>query len=126
MNNLQVTRKSYVSKKDGKTYFNYVVIGNIRRTVGGKVMEKSVQVDFQPKDFGGYEVLDLIFFNTETANLVVEPKTMVNDATGEVLHYTDYIVQSTDDDGNVFSYKMKLSRESDKSLLEAIMHSQQA
>lgn len=123
MEKLLVTRKTYTSKKDGKEYFNYVLCDTIRRTVNGKTLEKQVEVDFVAKDMGGYEVLDIIFFNTDTAELVVERKTMVNDNTGEVLHYNEYTIQSVDDNGVTFGYKVKLSRESDKSLLDAILRS---
>lgn len=123
MEKLLVTRKTYTSKKDGKEYFNYVLCDTIRRTVNGKTLEKQVEVDFVAKDMGGYEVLDIIFFNTDTAELIVDRKTMVNDSTGEVLHYNEYTIQSVDDNNNVFGYKVKLSRESDKSLLDAILRS---
>ncbi len=122
-NKLFVTRKSFTSKKDGKEYFNYVLKGTIRRTVGGKLLEKEVEVDFVAKDQGGYEVLDIIFFNTDSAELVIEHKTMTNDKTGEVLSFNEYTIQSVDDDGTVFGYKVKLQRESDKSLLDAILRS---
>lgn len=122
-NKLFVTRKSFISKKDGKEYFNYVLKGTIRRTVGGKLLEKEVEVDFVAKDQGGYEVLDIIFFNTDSAELVIEHKNLINDKTGEVLSFNDYTIQSVDDDGTVFGYKVKLQRESDKSLLDAILRS---
>lgn len=119
---LPVVRQPFTGK-DGKEYWSYVVKGNIVRVKNGKRFEKEVTVDFVAKDQGGYEVLDLIFFGTDEATLVMHDETMINDKTGEVLTYTVYEVQGVDDDGTIYSYKVKPSRESDKSLLNMLINS---
>lgn len=119
---LPVTRQKFIGK-DGKEYWGYVVMGTVVRVKNGKRLEQEVTVDFVAKDQGGYEVLDLIFFGTDSAELVMHEETMTSEKTGEVSMYTVYEIQSTDDDGTVYSYKVKPSRESDKSLLNMLINS---
>jgi len=117
-----VTRQPFTGK-DGKEYWGYVVKGTIVRVKNNKRFEKEVTVDFVAKDQGGYEVLDLIFFDTDEAELRIHDETMTNDKTGEISTYTVYEVCATDDDGTVYSYKVKPSRESDKALLTMLLNS---
>lgn len=119
---LPVTRVPFIGK-DKKEYWGYVVKGKIVRVKNGKRLEKEITVDFVAKDQGGYEVLDLIFFDTDEATLVMRDETMTNEKTGEKSTYTVYEVQAEDDDGTVYSYKVKPSRESDKSLLNMLINS---
>lgn len=121
-NSLPVTRTTFIGK-DGKEYWGYVVKGNVIRVKNGKRLEKEVTVNFVAKDQGGYEVLDLIFFGTDVAELVMHDETMTNEKTGEVSTYTVYEIQAKDDDGTVYSYKVKPSRESDKSFLNMLINS---
>lgn len=118
-----VTRKPFIGK-DNKEYWGYIVKGTIVRVKNNKRFEKEVEVNFVAKDQGGYEVLDLIFFETDEAELFMHDKTMINDKTGEVSTYTVYEVRGSDDDGTVYSYKVKPSRESDKALLTMLCNSQ--
>ena len=85
-------------------------------------MQKDITVDFVAKDSGGYEVLDLVFFSSDVAKLIMHEEKMTNERTGKVSRYTVYEIQSTDDDGTVFSYKVKPSRESDKALLQMLIN----
>lgn len=118
---LFVTRETYISRKDNQEYWCYVLKGKICRTVKGKVFEQEVKVNFVAKDQGGYEVLDMIFFNTDTAELRIRDESMTNERTGEVTAYKVYEVVSRDDFGVELTYKVKLQRESDKSLLDAVI-----
>lgn len=122
VNSLPVTRKPFIGK-DKKEYWGYVVAGKVVRVKNGKRLEKEITVDFVAKDQGGYEVLDLIFFETDTAELVMYDATMTNEKTGEMSTYTVYEIQAKDDDGTVYSYKVKPSRESDKALLTMLINS---
>ena len=117
-----VTRKPFTGK-DGKEYWGYIVKGTVVRVKNNKRFEKEVEVNFVAKDQGGYEVLDLIFFETDEATLAIYDATMTNDKTGEVTAYTVYEVFALDDDGTRYSYKVKPSRESDKALLTMLMNS---
>ena len=120
-NEFEVHRKPFVTS-EGKEYWGYYVEGTIVREKNGKRMQKDVTVDFVAKDSGGYEVLDLIFFSSDIAKLVMHEEKMTNERTGKVSRYTVYEIQSTDDDGTVFSYKVKPSRESDKALLQMLIN----
>lgn len=117
-----VTRKPFIGK-DKKEYWGYIVKGTVVRVKNNKRFEKEVEVNFVAKDQGGYEVLDLIFFETDEATLAIYDATMTNDKTGEVTAYTVYEVFALDDDGTRYSYKVKPSRESDKALLTMLMNS---
>ena len=117
-----VTRHTFIGK-DGKEYWGYEVKGVLVRVKNGKRLEKDIAVDFVAKDQGGYEVLDLIFFETDEANLRIYDATMTDDKTGKVTVYTVYEVYAADDDGTVYSYKVRPSRESDKSLLNMLINS---
>lgn len=118
-----VTRKPFTGK-DGKEYWGYIVKGTVVRVQNKKRFEKEVEVNFVAKDQGGYEVLDIIFFETDEAELLMRDETMTNDKTGEKSTYTAYYVFGSDDDGTVYSYKVKPSRESDKALLTMLCNSQ--
>lgn len=119
-NEFEVHRKPFVTS-EGKEYWGYYVEGTIVREKNGKRMQKDVTVDFVAKDSGGYEVLDLIFFSSDIAKLVMHEEKMTNERTGKVSRYTVYEIQSTDDDGTMFSYKVKPSRESDKALFQMLI-----
>lgn len=119
-NEFDVHRKPFVTS-EGKEYWGYYVEGTIVRKKNGKRMQKDITVDFVAKDSGGYEVLDLIFFSSDIAKLVMREGKMTNERTGKVSRYTVYEIQSTDDDGTMFSYKVKPSRESDKALLQMLI-----
>lgn len=119
-NEFDVHRKPFVTS-EGKEYWGYYVEGTIVREKNGKRMQKDITVDFVAKDSGGYEVLDLIFFSSDIAKLVMHEEKMTNERTGKVSRYTVYEIQSTDDDGTMFSYKVKPSRESDKALLQMLI-----
>ena len=120
---LPVIRQPFTSGKDKKEYYGYVVKGNIVRVKNGQRLEKEVKVDLVAKDQGGYEVLDIIFFETEEAMLRIFDKTMTDSKTGEKSTYTVYEVYSEDDDGTINAYPVKPSRESDKALLSMLIHS---
>lgn len=120
-NEFDVHRKPFVTS-EGKEYWGYYVEGTIVREKNGKRMQKDITVDFVAKDSGGYEVLDLVFFSSDVAKLIMHEEKMTNERTGKVSRYTVYEIQSTDDDGTVFSYKVKPSRESDKALLQMLIN----
>jgi len=117
-----VKRKTFEGR-DGKEYWTYYVEGDIIRIKNGERVVKHVTVDFVAKDSGGYEVLDLIFLFSDEAQLSVHDEKMVNDKTKEVTVYTVYDVFAVDDNGERIVYKVKPSRESDKSLLMALISS---
>lgn len=119
-NEFDVHRKPFVTS-EGKEYWGYYVEGTIVREKNGKRMQKDITVDFVAKDSGGYEVLDIIFFSSDIAKLVMHEEKMTNERTGKVSRYTVYEIQSTDDSGMLFSYKVKPSRESDKALLQMLI-----
>lgn len=98
--------------KDGKEYWGY--------SVKGKFAGRNIKVDFVASDQGGYEVLDMLFSLSDFVEVVMRDETMTDDA-GRETAYTVYEAQIFDEDENKFSYKIKPSRNSDKTLLQFLL-----
>ena len=110
---LTVERETYEAKNN-KEYYGYFVRGQVRG--------REVRADLVPKnkDFDGYEILDIIFDIAPTAELTIREETSENEHGGKV-RYTVYEVQNTDEDGILYSYKLKPRAESDKSILNVLL-----
>ena len=113
MATLMVERETYEAKNN-KEYYGYFVRGQVRG--------REVRADLVPKnkDFDGYEILDIIFDIAPTAELTIREETSENERGGKV-RYTVYEVQNTDEDGILYSYKLKPRAESDKSILNVLL-----
>lgn len=83
--------------------------------------EMSVKSSSKSVDYGGYEMLDIIFMMSDEAHLSVVEDTMTNEITGEFVPFTTYEIWNQDDEGTVYSYKIKPMRESDKAKLNVII-----
>ncbi|MBQ9482168.1 MAG: hypothetical protein IJU84_08395 [Clostridia bacterium] len=90
--------------------------------VKGKVRNKEIVANFVAYDQGGYDILDLIFDISDTAKLVINEGSMTDTETGEVRKFRTYFVQNVDENGLVFSYKVKPNRESDKSAIQFLIN----
>ena len=80
-NQIFVERETY--EKNGKTYFTYFIKGTVRG--------KDVRVAVVPPDKGGYAVLDIVFGDQMSAQLVTKPFEIKDDATGKVISGNTYI-----------------------------------
>ncbi len=107
---LKVEREEYV--KNDRTFYSYFVKGKIRG--------KSVRVSITPPDVGGYTVLDIVFGESNEADLVVEPFEM-KDNTGKIIKGNTFKVRTTDIDGEVYECSIKPLRPSDKALLNMLV-----
>ena len=104
--------------RDKKEYYNYFMRGQVRgREVRAELAPKN-------KDFDGYELLDLIFDIAPTAELYIRDEESET-ASGSKSVYTVYEVQNTDEDGILYSYKLKPRAESDKSILNVLLQKAQ-
>lgn len=117
MARLTVERDTYETR-DKKEYYNYFVRGQVRG--------REVRAELPPKnkDFDGYELLDLIFDIAPTAELYIRDEESET-ASGSKSVYTVYEVQNTDEDGILYSYKLKPRAESDKSILNVLLQKAQ-
>ena len=106
-----VERDTYT--KNGQEYFSYFINANIR----GKVK----RIGVVPPDNGGYEVLDIVFGNEMSAELVLKPYEIKDDKTGQVLKGNSYAVRSVDEDGVVYECPIKPARTSDKNMLTMLI-----
>lgn len=117
MARLTVERDTYETR-DKKEYYNYFVRGQVRgREVRAELAPKN-------KDFDGYELLDLIFDIAPTAELYIHDEESETASGGKSV-YTVYEVQNTDEDGILYSYKLKPRAESDKSIINVLLQKAQ-
>ena len=110
-----VLERAPFTTKEGKEMYGYFVRYNI--------YGKEYTADFLAKDQGGYELLDLMFSIKPTADLIMHEESMTDDR-GNVTAYMVYEARVIDDNGLVYSYKLKLAQESDKSYLNIFMQLQ--
>ena len=108
---LYVEREMFTAK-DKREMYGYFVRGQIRG--------REVKVDFNAKDQGGYETLDLIFDINPKAELLIHDETMTDDK-GNVTKYRVYEVQNVDELGIVYKYKVKPARDSDITYLNVLL-----
>ena len=116
MKNLEIVRESFDGKED-KQYWAYMV--------KGKVRGREIKVDFVPKDFGGYEPLDIVFDVDGKAELIIAQEQIV-DNFGNKSTYPTYKARSVDELGIVYECDVKPQRNSDKSLLLMLLNVLQA
>lgn len=124
---LNVERELLDAKtKSGEDMYCYVVRDYVdgKKIVDGKLVEckREIRCDFvaQKDDFGGYEMLDLIFMFGDIANLSVREES-TSDDNGKPMTYFTYEVWNVDSDGVTYSYRVKPMKASDKSKLNVIL-----
>lgn len=116
MEELKIERETYEGK-DGKEYFSYMV----KATVYGK----AVEIDFQPKDGGGYVILDILFEQAKDGvKLEATAATMTDEKTGKEIAYTAYKAVCENADGEEMAADIKPKRNSDKTLIAFLMQEQ--
>lgn len=104
-------REKIKTKRDRREIYVYFVRGNFHG--------REIRADFEAKDQGGYETLDLIFSIKPTAELLMREESMVQD--GVRTTYTVYEACNVDESGIEVKYEIKLSRKSDKTYLDVIL-----
>lgn len=114
MKQLMVGREIYISKKDNQEHFSYFVKGIVRG--------KEVKVRIVPPDFGGYNVLEIVFGNDEEVELTVKPFEIKDEKGNVTMQGNIYGVKSVDEDGVVYECKIKPFQESDKALLSMLLN----
>ena len=75
-----VERETY--EKDGKKFFSYFIKGNVRG--------KDIRVLIVPPDYGGYAVLDIVFGEAMSAQLMLVPYEIRDEKTGKVSKGNSY------------------------------------
>ena len=107
----------YVEKEpfeyNGKTYHRYCIKGRIRG--------RDIKVAVVPPDKGGYTVLDIVFGESDRAELVAKPYEIKDESTGKTISGNTYAVRATDETSEVYECAVKPSRSSDKALLNMLL-----
>lgn len=111
--NKQIYVERDTFEKDGKTYYSYFI--------KGKVRGKDVRVAIVPPDKGGYAVLDIVFGDAMSAELVAKPYEIKDDSTGKVITGNSYAVRSVDENGEEYECAVKPFRSSDKALMNMLL-----
>ncbi len=109
---LKIERETFESKTNEVRY-SYYVKGTIRG--------KNVKASLIPSDIGGYEVLDIVFGDSRTADLILVPYSMTDEKTGKEISGNGYEAQNVDENGEIYKCKVKPRQASDKSLLEMLL-----
>ena len=102
-----------------KAYMAYYIKGKIR----GKDVKISIvpPMDGDKKDMGGYTVFDIVFGDSNKAELVIQPFSFT-DNTGKTVEGAKYLAQNVDaETGEVFECNIKPQRNSDKALLNMLL-----
>ena len=107
-----VERELYVGK-DEKEHFSYFIKGVVRG--------KDVRVRIVPPDFGGYNVLDIVFGDENEAELTVAPFEIKDEKGRVTMTGNTYGVKSVDEDGAAYECKIKPFQDSDKALLNMLL-----
>ena len=81
---------------------------------------RAVEVDFSPKDKGGYQPLDLVFDVSPKAELFITK--VVQEMNGVKQRRTVYTVNTVDEDGIVWKAEVKPSRTSDRDMLAMLIN----
>ena len=110
-NKIFVERETF--EKGDKTYYSYFINGTIRG--------REVKIGVIPPDNGGFTVLDIVFGNEMSAELVLKPFEIKDEKSGQVLKGNSYAVRSVDENGEVYECPIKPSRASDKTLLNMLI-----
>ena len=108
---IMVERETF--EKNEKTYFSYFIKGVVRG--------KDVRVRIVPPDFGGYNVLDIVFGDENEAELTVAPFEIKDEKGRVTMTGNTYGVKSVDEDGAVYECKIKPFQDSDKALLNMLL-----
>lgn len=97
---------------NGKTCYSYFVKGTVRG--------REVKAQLVPQDNGGYVLLDIVFDNADTAELIIGSVSITNDK-GKTETFPSYTVKNVDDNGEVFECPVKAARKTDKTKLALIL-----
>ena len=112
MAKVMVERETY--EKGGKSFYAYYVKGVIRG--------RNVRILMVPPDKGGYTVLDIVFGDAMTGELVAKPFEFKDETTGRTISGNSYTVQTVDENGEVYACPVKPNRASDKTLLNMLLN----
>ena len=104
--------------QSGANMYSYVVKDVL--SVNGEEREFKAEFGIRNNDVAGYEMLDIIFMFGDTAYLTVGVEDMYDENTKRTTQYETYEIWNCDDDGIMYSYKVRPRAESDRSKLNVI------
>ena len=91
------------------------------KRISGRDVKVGIAPPDKDTDKGGYAVLDIVFGNSDKAELVLVPYEIRDEKTKKVVKGNSYVVRSVDENGKVYECPVKPARTSDKSLLNMLL-----
>ena len=98
----------------GNNYYQYFV----RATLRGR--ELKVQLAPKEKSQKAFEILDIVFGDAQSAELVITPFE-VQGENGNTISGNSYAIRTIDEDGEVYEVKVKPYKDCDKDLLKMLL-----
>ena len=98
----------------GNNYYQYFV----RATLRGR--ELKVQLAPKEKSQKAFVILDIVFGDAQSAELVITPFEVVGE-NGNVITCNSYAIRTVDEDGEVYEVKVKPNKDTDKDILKMLL-----
>jgi len=112
---IKVERETF--EMDGKSYYSYYIKGSIR----GREVKIAIAPPDKENDVGGYTVMDIVYGNAKSAELKIKPFEIKDEKTRKVVKGNTYMIQTVDENGEVYECAVKPYRQSDKALLNMLL-----
>ena len=110
---LFIEREVYESKKSDEERYLYFVRGTLRG--------REVKASIIPTDLGGYDLLDIVFIVSKSVELGLIPYEVTDEKTGKITSGYTYEARNADENGEIYTCKVKPRQASDKSILEMLL-----
>ena len=111
-NDKKITVEREAFELNGKTCYSYFVKGTVRG--------KEIKAQFVPQDNGGYVLLDIVFADSDTAELVIGSVSITNDK-DKTQTFPTYTLKNVDENGEVFECPVMAARKTDKTKLAMLL-----
>lgn len=111
-NDKKITVEREAFDLNGKTCYSYFVKGTVRG--------EELKAQLIPQDNGGYVLLDIVFGDSNTAELVIGSISITNDK-GKTQTFPTYTVRNVGENGEVYECPIITARKSDKTKLAMLL-----
>ena len=110
----KLKRKKYLAS-NGNEYFSFIVTG----TVVKDGASREVKASFIPKDKGGYPLMDILFGNKKSVDLIIKRESMVSN--GKRNYYYTYTARDIDSNGEIWDISVKPQNVSDAEIMKMLL-----
>ena len=110
----KLKRKKYLAS-NGNEYYSFIVSG----TVVKDGESRDVKASFVPKDKGGFPLMDILFGNKKSVDLIVKRESMVS--SGKRTYYNTYTARDIDSNGEIWDISVKPQNVSDAEIMKMLL-----